>query len=57
MISLQQGGKNETIFYIYFYKQWFTEQFVLSLNTFSYSLNVLSDKKLMLKTLGSHFTL
>jgi len=59
MISLQQGGKLFLNFFL-IYKQWFTEQVALSLNTLIYSLNVLSDKHLpllMLKTIGRPFTL
>ncbi len=49
------GGKTKLI-----NKQWFTEQVVLSLNTFSYSLYFVSDKnlpQLVLKIIGSPFTL
>ncbi len=59
MISVQQGEKLN-FFFFFFYKQWFTEQAALSINTFSYSFNFLSDKNLphlMLKTIGSPFTL
>ncbi len=58
MISVQQGEKLN--FFFFFFKWWFTEQVALSLNTFSYSLNFLSDKnlpQLMLQTIGSPFTL
>ncbi len=54
MISVQ-GGLNYVYFYLFIlYKQWFTEQVALYLNTFDYSLHFL---KLMLKTIGSTFTL
>ncbi len=59
MISVQQG-ENLNFFFFYIYKQWFTEQVALSLNTFGYSLNCLNDKnlpQLMLKTIGRYFTL